>query len=389
LEGMAQYYSANLAREVMKGLKENAYKCKHTGGFAALGYNVDPVTKEYVINEDEAKIVKIIFEKYSNGIGYRQILEYLNALGYKTKFGKPFTKNSLHNILKNEKYIGTYIYNRKVEKDATARRSPKLKPREEWTVIEDGVPAIIDKDTFNLVQLKLAQNVDNGGRYKAKQIYLLSGLIYCGECNSPLYGNSRKCGRNKTLYISYRCSNRDNHQGCKNKELRKEYLENYVLDSLYNNLFNDISIKKLSIMLADYNNRQANSIKDEFEVTNNELQNVSAKISNIINLVAEAGIAFDTVRGNLTELEAQKLYLEKLIRELNLRNRESLITEEMITELVNQSKDFIKTKNLAECQQFIKTYVNKVVVHSETVEVLFNINIPNKDTDEFILFSLT
>jgi len=174
LEGMAQYYSANLAREVMKGLKENAYKCKHTGGFAALGYNVDPVTKEYIINEEEAKIVKIIFEKYSNGIGYRQILEYLNAMGYKTKFGKPFAKNSLHNILKNEKYIGTYIYNRKVEKDATGRRSPKLKPREEWIVKENGVPAIIDKDTFNSVQLKLAQNIDSGGRYKAKQIYLFN-----------------------------------------------------------------------------------------------------------------------------------------------------------------------------------------------------------------------
>jgi len=55
----------------------------------------------------------------------------------------------------------------------------------------------------------------------------------------------------------------------------------------------------------------------------------------------------------------------------------------MITELVNQSKDFVKTKNLAECQQFIKTYVNKVIVHGETVEVLFNINIPNEDTDAF------
>jgi len=243
IEGMAQYYSANLARETMKGLKENAYQCKHTGGFPALGYDVDPVTKKYVINEAEAKIVKIIFEKYSNDVGYRQILEYLNALGYKTKFGKPFAKNSLNNILKNVKYIGTYIYNRKVEKDVTGKRSPKLKPREEWIVIEDGVPAIIDKDMFNAVQLKMVQNLESGGRHKAKEIYLLSGLIFCGECNSPLYGNSRMCGRNKSRYVTYRCANRDNHQGCTNKELRKEYIENFTLDSLYNNLFEDICCK--------------------------------------------------------------------------------------------------------------------------------------------------
>ena len=381
LEGMAQYYSANLAREVMKGLKENAYQCKHTGGYPALGYDVDPNTKKYVINENEAKIIRIIFDKYSNGVGYRQILEYLNALGYKTKFGKSFAKNSLNTILKNEKYIGTYVYNRKVEKDATGRRNAKLKPREEWIVVEGGIPAIIDKDVFNTVQLKMSQNLDSGGRYKAKEIYLLSGLIYCGVCGSPLYGNSRKCGRSKTLYVSYRCSNRDNHQGCKNKELRREYVESFALDSLYNNLFNDISIKKLSTMLTEYNKKQADNNKEELEIAKAKLQNIASKISNIIKLVAETGISIETVKDELKALEERKIYLEKLTHELTLHNREARITEEMIADLIRQSKDFVKDKNMAECQQFIKTYINKVVIHDEIVELLFNINVPNDNND--------
>ncbi|MDO4927340.1 MAG: recombinase family protein, partial [Turicibacter sp.] len=59
--GVSQYYSSNLAREVMKGLRENAYKCLHNGGLPPLGYDVDPETKQYIINEKEAESIRIIF----------------------------------------------------------------------------------------------------------------------------------------------------------------------------------------------------------------------------------------------------------------------------------------------------------------------------------------
>ncbi|WP_422448100.1 recombinase family protein [Thermoanaerobacterium sp. DL9XJH110] len=62
LEGMAEYYSRNLAREVMKGMKERAFLCQHLGGIPPLGYDVDPQSKKYVINEYEAEIVKTIFK---------------------------------------------------------------------------------------------------------------------------------------------------------------------------------------------------------------------------------------------------------------------------------------------------------------------------------------
>jgi len=73
LEGMAEYYSANLAREVMKGMKENARKCKHTGGLPPLGYDVTE-NKEYIINEKEAEAVRIIFRIYAQGKGYGPII---------------------------------------------------------------------------------------------------------------------------------------------------------------------------------------------------------------------------------------------------------------------------------------------------------------------------
>ena len=117
LESIGEYYSSNIAREVMKGLKENAFHCKHTGGSPPLGYDVGP-DKKLVINEREAEAVRIIYDMYINGFGNRDIAERLNAAGYVTKKGNPFAPNraAFYEILNNLKYTGTYVYNRSSSK---------------------------------------------------------------------------------------------------------------------------------------------------------------------------------------------------------------------------------------------------------------------------------
>ena len=112
LEGMNEYYSKNLSREVKKGLKENALKCKFNGGSPPLGYDVDD-NKELIINDDEARAVRLIYERYLSGHGYSTIQDNLNNLGYKTKKGNEFSKNSIYEILRKEKYIGKYVFKRK------------------------------------------------------------------------------------------------------------------------------------------------------------------------------------------------------------------------------------------------------------------------------------
>jgi len=92
LEAFAEYYSRNLAEETMKGLKENAYHCKHTGGVPSLGYDVNTETKKYVINEEEAIAVRLIFNMARQGHGYGQIIHELNSKGFYTKRGKPSEK---------------------------------------------------------------------------------------------------------------------------------------------------------------------------------------------------------------------------------------------------------------------------------------------------------
>ncbi|HEX9058736.1 MAG TPA: recombinase family protein [Clostridia bacterium] len=72
-EGLAEYYSANLARDTMKGLKENAYSCKFNGGKPPFGFSVDKEAGKYIINKPEAEMIKTIFKMYSEGYTYREI----------------------------------------------------------------------------------------------------------------------------------------------------------------------------------------------------------------------------------------------------------------------------------------------------------------------------
>lgn len=152
LESINEFYSANLARETMKGLKENALQCLHNGGSPGLGYDVDD-TKHIVLNEEEAKIVVMIYSMYLSGYSCKDIAEQLNSEGYLTKAGNQFACCSIYEIIKNEKYTGVYIFNRAESKGYDHKRnSHKSKPPEEIIRIEGGIPAIISKEVWEAAQ---------------------------------------------------------------------------------------------------------------------------------------------------------------------------------------------------------------------------------------------
>lgn len=143
LESFAEYYSLNLASEVMKGLKENVKKAKFNGGTPPLGYDIDK-NKQYVINKKEARIVQEIFNLYLSGEGYTNIANHLNSKGYKNKRNENFVFNSIPGILKNEKYIGTYSFNKTTRKYKDGKRNLNLYNSENDVIrIENALPSII------------------------------------------------------------------------------------------------------------------------------------------------------------------------------------------------------------------------------------------------------
>ena len=369
IEGMAQYYSANLAREVAKGQKENALKALHNGGDAPLGYDV-AFDKTYLVNEEEAQAVKIIFDMYVNGYSYSNIIDKLNDLGYKTKRGNKFGKNSLHGILSNEKYTGVYVFNKTQRKGVNGKRNGhKQKSDDEIIKVEGGMPQIIDREVFLQAQEMMQKRKKAPGSHKATTLYLLTGLIRCGECGHAMQGNRRK-DKYGNDYISYRCGCRKQKRDCKNKEIKRDYLEEFVLTELEKHVLNDEAIPVLSKALNERLKTKSNDNHEMLTNLRNKLEKVNKEIENILNAIM-SGIV-----NKLDELEKVKLNLELKINELSVESDDVVsvdITEDQIRSMFGKFKDFVLTRNLPECKKFIGDYIKEVIVYKDHIEVVFNV----------------
>jgi len=234
LEALAQYFSANLAKETMKGLTENALKAWHTGGRPPFGFDLEPIpgtrSKRLVINEREARVVRRIFEIIDAGGTYGDVREATRADMILLR-GRPLSKNSIHDILRNEKYKGTFFVYLKGTKHQHRHE------REDVIRIPGAIPAIVPPEVFDRVQAKLSgRSHAERARSKAKRVYLLSGKVYCGKCGHAMvarYGYSK----NKVRHDYYMCGLKARSKECDAKTVRQGYLDAVVLTALREKVF--------------------------------------------------------------------------------------------------------------------------------------------------------
>lgn len=280
LEGIAEYYSAELSQKVTRGMRESALKGRFIGGHVPLGYKVE--NHKLIVNPATAHIVQEAFQLYANGNSMADICRVFNKKGYRTASNAAFNKGSFNSMFKNVRYIGTYIYK-------------ELK-------MEDANPAIIDKELFEAVQKRLSKTAEAPARGKAKVDYLLSGKLFCGHCGSPMNGDS---GTSKTgaVHNYYKCYARKRRKGCDKKPLRKEYIERIVAEDAMA-LLTPETIEELADMAMAQADRDLKERTRIPELTV-KLNEVEQSISNIIKAI-EKGIASDTLMNRLTELEKEK-----------------------------------------------------------------------------------
>lgn len=187
-----------------------------------------------------------------------------------------------------------YTFNKTASKDAFGKRNGHA-VKDDYSIIRipGGVPAIITPEDFGKVRQKMIANKKAPGSYKAKEHYLLTSLIFCGEClnyhgtDYAMMGNSRNCGRNKSRYVTYRCGNRDRTKSCKNPELRREYIENYVLDELQKRIFNDEAIPVLVKKLNEFQIETDDGQQEEKKRLEKTLKDVDREINNIVGAIAK------------------------------------------------------------------------------------------------------
>jgi site-specific DNA recombinase len=179
LEGMAEYYSRNLSREVRKGKKEAALLAHHNGGPVPYGYTVND-KMEYEIVPEEAAIIREIFRQLDGGATYSAVAKWAVGRGLKTKRGTFFSEPFIAHLVSNTMLAGQFTY------------GLRSRVGQEPIILDGAVPAIVDANVFWRVHNK-AKERKRGPRSRLKEDdYILTGYLFCAYCGSHLYGFKSK-----------------------------------------------------------------------------------------------------------------------------------------------------------------------------------------------------
>lgn len=377
LVGMAEYYSRNLAKEVIKGMNETALQCLHTGGKPPLGYDVvvtndvagkkGRVKKKYVINETEAQIVRYIFKRYTEEATYGQIINELNEKGYRTKTGSVFGKNSIHDLLKNKKYVGIYTFGRVSGGRSNPRNSHA--DNEHMIEIPGGIPAIIDQDTWDKAQGRINSRSHVKGRLHAKDTYLLSGLVRCGDCGSTMVGN-RFMGSHRSLgkkmYSYYKCNRslRTNIT-CSTKKIKKEWLEELVIHYVKSKIFSKKSIRSIVNHVNKKTLELSTKYVEEIKILENEKNAVKRKIDNLLTL-AEDGQIDELLRKRLAQNKQRIEEINFRLSQIKIDTSKIMLTEQQVWDIMQSWKNANEPHEL---RAMLNTFVKQITVTADNVEI--------------------
>lgn len=344
LEGYAEFYSVELAEKVKRGQDENALKCKNNGGSVPYGYFINSEHK-FEINPEEAVIVKEIFKRYAEGERIIDIANSLNERGLKTNRNKPFIKSFFTRLLKNRRYIGEYRY------------------RE--VLVENGIPAIIDKDLFEQVQIRLKKNKHAPATAKAnrEEPYLLTTKLFCGDCGQAMVGESGKSS-NGNIHYYYKCRSAKQKTGCKRRAIKKQLIEDTVIMRTIEILYDEKMLDNLS-------EQAVNLLKKESPLLpqlKKQLAETEKGIENILNAIQQ-GILTNSTKQRLDELEETKERLKLSLLQEEIENP-SLTKEQILCWLHRfRTLDISKTEYR---QQLIDYFVNSVYVFNDRLIINFN-----------------
>ena len=272
MESLAEYYSANLSENVKRGLYDSALERKVLSR-PTFGYRRGSDGR-YEIDENQAALVRRIFNEYAAGKPYMDIVRDLNAEGVRSGHGNAFTNNSLRKLLRNEKYIGVYRYRDILD--------------------EHGIPPIIDRDLFDRVQAELKRRSFTRKRKTPSdgEAYLLTGKLFCGHCGRPIVGESvRK--KDGTIYRYYTCTGTKSagRNGCKKKRVPKDWIENEVIRIINDEVLTDTFIDLMVAEVMRY--QESAEVNRSVVILSDRLREVQKKINNIVTAIT-SGIWSET-----------------------------------------------------------------------------------------------
>lgn len=294
---MDEYYSDNLSVFVQSSMYTAAKSGKYLGGILPYGFSVNS-DGEFIENKAEADIVRRVFELRAAGAMPAEILRIFRDEGVRSRNGKPFTQQLLNKIVRNEKYIGVYKYSVKGYEPIR---------------IENAFAPIVDRQLWDRVQLLVDNlNVKRAAKGRTrKNIYPLTGKIFCACCGEPFTGNSKGNG-----IAYYTCRGQDKLQICQNGSVLKSMLEDYVFGKIKELILSENHVEDIARIVFEMLDNSSGEIAaaDEIQTLKSEKAALSRKLENLLDLMLDGNISKDILEKKAAALQQDLAAVERALK---------------------------------------------------------------------------
>lgn len=330
-----EFYPKQVSKKVRQVKKKSAEQGKFMGSQAPFGYQKSPQDKHIlVIDEEAAVIVRRLFSEFADGNSARMIADKLNVehvnsprFYHYEKMGRtnPLTEEknvwgsaTVLQLLRNQVYIGNMVQGKRQVVSFKTKKRRVIDPSD-WIVVENTHEAIIERDLWDKVQLRLATN-KRVKSYRKERVGLFAGLIKCADCGSPLAFNVKKL-KNGEKGI-YRCSKYNNNgaKACSNHYVEEDYISEFVLNDIrtYACLATTEKHKlaeKLISAMRNNNIKETSSLKSRIRTIEKRLEEIKSRIKSLYEDKCNGIIPETVFIGLMNDFSTEQTELEeKLLR---------------------------------------------------------------------------
>ena len=358
IESVDEFYSENLAQEVMRGMREAASRGFWVSSYAPYGYNrvmvQDGAKKRPTLepDPDASRVVKRIFDLAEAGKGMTDITKTLNTEGIASPGGKLWGKTSVHGILTKEAYTGTLVW------------GTKAKDKAEPVRVEKAFPAIVTKAQFRRVNKLMRSRAPKMSHpRRVGSTYLLSGLVKCHRCNRALSGQDAKSGR----FAYYVCQSimKRGKDACDTPRLNARRFEELVVEKIRSNVLTEENITELVKAVDEEMDGMASEQRKRLRIIDDELEDVKSRLGRIWNTIETSDIEMADASDRIKEHRERKERLEDAAadaRAMLSERRAYLDDVETIAAYARDMEDFLQESELTERRAFIESFVREIVV---------------------------
>lgn len=360
LSDIDQYQSETISDHVKSSMREMARQGYFTGGTVPFGYTLEvqengkKQRKKYIPDENEKAVVKRIFELYADNYSLRYLQQYLTENGYKTRQNKQFGITTIARMLGNDFYIGTLRYSTQGYEDI---------------VIENAVPSIIEADLWRRVQERKKANKQVAPR-KRKSLYALTGKIYCGLCGQHFYGMQSGSKQNG-IYYAYRyyvCSKRKGYQTCECDRIRKDYLENIILQEIKKRILNEEALKRLAGEISALCSTTPGELTKEKKSLLKRQTTLESQIDTLLEMRLAGEMSADILKKKSVVIEAEIAEIKNALFSIDERIKNS-VTAESVEKYLRSMLAHAESTDDEILKHLFDNFVDKVVIDNERVDV--------------------